>query len=459
MEETETIAAIATAPGTAGISIIRVSGENAVPALEQIFQPKKKELRLKEVTSHTVHYGYIVDDGNMMDEVLVLVMKAPNTYTREDVVEIDCHGGIAVTRRVLETVLKHGVRAAEPGEFTKRAFLNGRIDLSQAEAVMDLINSRNAYALQSSLQQLSGRMRKKIETIREKVLRDVALIEAALDDPEHIELDGFSEELSVHVREETKELEKLLASAENGRILKEGVRTVILGKPNAGKSSLLNLLAGSERAIVTETAGTTRDILEETVNLSGISLILMDTAGIRQTNDQVEKIGVERAKQAVTEADLILFVLDSSRPLSKEDLEIAALVKGKPTIILWNKTDLPPAFSKEDFPEGKDSIWIPLSVKEETGLSELTKQIRNLFYEGKISFNDEVYLTNARHQQAVSSALKSLHSVEESIERGMPEDFFSIDLMDCYESLGKILGESLEEDLVNKIFSEFCMGK
>jgi tRNA modification GTPase len=459
MEEKTTIAAIATAMSDAGISIVRVSGDEAVSAVDQIFRSKRKQFRLRDAKTHTVHYGIIMDGEQMVDEVLVTVMKAPHTYTREDVVEINCHGGVTVTRRVLETVLKHGVRTALPGEFTKRAFLNGRIDLSQAEAVIDIIHSKNEYALQSSVQQLNGTMKRKISSIREKIIRDLAFIEAALDDPEHIEIDGFDEELSGRIEEELKELKRLLSTAESGRILKEGIRTAIVGKPNAGKSSLLNLLAGQTRAIVTDVAGTTRDVLEETVLLSGIMLVLMDTAGIRQTEDQVEKIGVELAKKSVQEADLVLFVLDASRELSKEDREIAEMIQEKPVIVLWNKTDLTPAFAREDFEECKDRCWIPFSAKEEQGLEELTEQIRSMFYDGKVSFNDEVYITNVRHKEAVASAIGSLEAVQESIENGMPEDFFSIDLMNAYEALGEIIGEAVDDDLVETVFKEFCMGK
>lgn len=460
MERNDTIAAIATAMSDAGIGIVRISGEEAVLVAERIFRPRNEKKSLQFVKSHTVHYGFIVDGEQIIDEVLLLIMRAPNTYTREDVVEIDCHGGITVTKRVLETVLKHGAKMAEPGEFTKRAFLNGRIDLSQAEAVMDIIHAENEYALQSSMQQLKGNIRRKIETLRQEMIRDIAFIEAALDDPEHIEIDGFSETLFSHTQQQEKELNQLLADADCGRILKEGVRTAIVGKPNAGKSSLLNLLAGQERAIVTDIAGTTRDILEETVVLDGgLQLILMDTAGIRDTGDLVEKIGVDRAKKTMEEADLVLFVLDASRELSREDYEIASMAAGKPVIVLWNKTDLQPVFSREDFSALTDAAWIPFSTKEENGLVKLKETVRDMFYEGKVSFHDEIYLTNLRHKECVREALESLYALEQSIGDGMPEDFFSIDLMNAYASLGKIIGEEVEEDLIDTIFREFCMGK
>lgn len=460
MEQNGTIAAIATAMSNAGIGIVRISGEEAIAVTDRIFRAKRGEKCLKDVKSHTVHYGLVVDGEQVVDEVLVLVMRAPNSYTKEDVVEIDCHGGVTVMRRVLETVLKNGARLAEPGEFTKRAFLNGRIDLSQAEAVIDVIQAGNEYALQSSLQQLSGSVRKKVEGLRKQMIRDIAWIEAALDDPEHMEIDGFAGELAEHTKGQLRELEKMLAAAASGRILKEGVRTAIVGKPNAGKSSLLNLLAGEERAIVTDIAGTTRDVLEESILLEdGLQLILMDTAGIHETGDEVEKIGVDKAKKSLEQADLVLLVLDASRKVSEEDYEIAKLAAGKPVIVLWNKTDLTPVFVKEDFPELTQAVWIPFSAKEETGLEELKEAIRAMFYEGRVSFNDEIYLTNLRHKECVREAVDSLHALQQSIDSGMPEDFFSIDLMNAYEALGRIIGEAVEDDLVDTIFREFCMGK
>lgn len=457
---TMTIAGIATLVGNAGLSVIRISGEESVSIVDRIFRPKNPKKHLQHVMSHTIHYGFIIDGEKEIDEVLVLVMRAPNTYTREDVVEIDCHGGNMIVQRILETVIKHGARLAEPGEFTKRAFLNGRIDLSQAEAVMDLIQAGNEFALQNSLQHLSGKLREKISGIRQELLRDLAFLEASLDDPEHIELEGFADRLSKHIITWRDSLEKLVLTADQGRMLKEGIRTAIIGKPNAGKSSLLNLLAGEEKAIVTEVAGTTRDVLEETIQLQeGISLILMDTAGIHNTSDKVEQIGVERAKKTIEQADLILFVLDASRKLSDEDYNIAKLATRKPVIILWNKTDLEPVFKREDFKDLKDMVWIPFSAKNAIGLSELTKEIYSMFYKGKISYHDEVLLTRLRHKECVQEAVKSLSILQESLKNGMPEDLFSVDLMDAYEALGKVIGEAVEDDLVNTIFKEFCMGK
>lgn len=463
--KTDTIAAIATGMSNGGISIVRISGSDSLNIIDQIYQSRSGKKKLSMQESHTVHYGYIVDDGITIDEVLVVIMKAPNSYTREDVVEINCHGGVVVTKKVLETAIKYGARPAEPGEFTKRAFLNGRIDLSQAEAVIDVINAKSEYALQSSLSQLKGRVLDKIKEIRENILYDMAFIEAALDDPEHISLEGFGEELLGNVERNVTELEKLRKSAENGRILKEGIKTVILGKPNAGKSSLLNVLTGEERAIVTDIEGTTRDTLEETIVLDNIVLNVIDTAGIRETKDVVEQIGVEKARSSAGQADLIVYVIDSSRPLDENDAMIMEFIKDKKAIILMNKMDLQSVVSKEDVASeikkysDQQYAIISISAKEEQGIEEVEETLKGMFYEGKIQFNDEIYITNARHKAAIVEGLESLNRVKESILNGMPEDFYSIDLMNAYEVLGQIIGETVEEDLVNKIFSEFCMGK
>ena len=462
---TDTIAAIATGMGNGGISIVRISGADSLNIIDQIYQSKngKKKLSLQE--SHTIHYGYIMDNEETIDEVLVAIMKGPNSYTREDVVEINCHGGVVVTKKVLETVIKHGARPAEPGEFTKRAFLNGRIDLSQAEAVIDVINAKNNYALQSSLSQLKGKVLDKIKDVRENILHDVAFIEAALDDPEHISLDGFSEEFLTKVEKNIEELERLKKSSESGRILKEGIKTVILGKPNAGKSSLLNVLTGEERAIVTDIEGTTRDTLEETIVLDDIILNVVDTAGIRETKDVVEQIGVEKAKTSAEQADLIVYVIDSSRELDENDTLIMDFIQDKKAIILMNKMDLQPVVSKENVADKmkqyteQEFAIISISAKEEQGMEEVEEVLKNMFYEGKIQFNDEIYITNVRHKAAIMEGLESLQQVKTSILNGMPEDFYSIDLMNAYQVLGQIIGETVEEDLVNKIFSEFCMGK
>ena len=458
MEYTDTIAAIATAMGNSGIGIVRISGENAVEVAEKVFrEPGKK--KLSEAESHTIHYGYVYDGDEAVDEVLLMLMRGPRSYTAEDTVEIDCHGGMLVTRRILETVLKAGARLAEPGEFTKRAFLNGRIDLSQAEAVIDVINAKNEYALQSSVSQLRGSVSKEIHEIREQIIYQIAFIESALDDPEHISLDGYGEKLLKVVLSVKKKLEKLICSSSNGRVVSEGVKTVILGKPNAGKSSLMNVLLGEDRAIVTEIAGTTRDTLEENIRLRGLSLNLIDTAGIRETEDIVEKIGVERARKIADEADLILYVVDGSRELDENDRQILDLIRGRKVIVLLNKTDLEPVLTEEALREACGQEVIPVSAKEQQGIDRLEEKIQTMFLQGNLNFNDQVMLTNVRHKTAMEQALKSLRLVETSIDNAMPEDFFSIDLMDAYEHLGTILGESLEEDLVNEIFSHFCMGK
>jgi tRNA modification GTPase len=456
---TDTIAAIATGLSNAGISIIRISGDQAFEIIDRIYKSKSGNKILSKENSHTLHYGYIVDGDRMMDEVIVAIMRAPATYTREDIIEIDCHGGIIVTRRILETVLKNGARIAEPGEFTKRAFLNGRIDLSQAEAVCDIISAKNELSLQNSLNQLRGTERQLIVELREKILRDIAFIEAALDDPEHISLEGFDEELQEHLNYEIKIIEQLLKESNNGKIIKEGIKTVILGKPNAGKSSLLNTLVGEERAIVTDIAGTTRDTLEETINLNGIMLNVIDTAGIRDTKDIIEKMGVEKAIKIASGADLIVYVLDSSTEIDENDEAILQLIKDKKSILLLNKSDLNPKISMEQIKRMTSHSIISISVKENTGLQEFEQTIKDMFFEGKLSFNEDIYITNERHKEAFQQTAESLRLVRHSVEAGMPEDFYSIDLMSAYETLGKIIGENVEEDLVNMIFKEFCMGK
>lgn len=456
-----TIAAISTAMGASGIGIVRMSGNDSMEIMSKIFRPKNNKKNMMEADSHTIHYGHICDGDETVDEVLVMIMKAPHTYTGEDTVEIDCHGGILAQKKVLKTAVKYGARPAEPGEFTKRAFLNGKMDLSQAEAVIDVINAKNEYALKSSLSQLKGSLEKKIKEIRENLIYQVAFIESALDDPEHISIDGYGKELLKKVREERKKIERLIASSDEGKLIQEGIRTVILGKPNAGKSSLLNVLVKEEKAIVTDIEGTTRDILEENIMLHGISLKLIDTAGIRQTEDIVEKIGVEKARQTAKDADLILYVADSSRPLDENDKDIIRLIQEerKKAIVLLNKSDLDGTLTKDQIKEKLDVPVIEISALEETGIEKLEECMKEMFFQGDISFNDEVYITNIRHKAALEEAKRSLDMVEQSIEDSMPEDFFSIDLLGAYEALGSITGESLGEDLVNEIFSKFCTGK
>ena len=454
-----TIAAIATSTmSSGGISVIRLSGEDAIKIADKIFK-SVKGIKLTDVASHTVHYGHIVSNEKVIDEVLVIVMRAPNTYTREDVVEIDCHGGILVTRKVLEACIDAGASPAQPGEFTKRAFLNGRIDLSQAEAVIDVINSKNDYALKSSVNQLDGVLSRKIRNIREIIINHVAYIEAALDDPEHISLDNYVDNVKNDVDNCVNIVDNLVKNAENGRIMRDGINTVILGKTNAGKSSLLNALAKEERAIVTDIEGTTRDALEEQINIGGITLNLIDTAGIRKTEDIVENIGVEKAKKIALNADLIIYVVDGSRPLDNNDTEIMELIKEKKVIVLLNKSDIGQIVSKNDLNCLSCYDIISISAKEETGLDKLEDSIKNLFFTGDITSNEEIYITNARHKSLLNEALNSLRLVSEGINDGVSEDFLTIDLMNAYEKLGLIIGEAVEDDLADQIFSKFCMGK
>lgn len=455
----DTIAAIATAMSPSGIGIIRISGDDSLNIIDKIFNSKSGNKKISDCKSHTIHYGYIYDGEEEIDEVIVLFMKAPNTYTREDTIEIDCHGGVFVMKRILETVIKYGARPAEPGEFTKRAFLNGRIDLSQAESVIDVINSKNDFALKSSLSQLNGAVLNNIKKIREAVIHEIAFIESALDDPEHVSLDGYQEKLADIVSQKIDEIQKLLDSSDNGQILKEGINTVILGKPNAGKSSLLNALVGKNRAIVTDIAGTTRDVLEEQINLNGIILNLIDTAGIRDTSDIIEQIGVEKAKEYADNADLIIYVIDSSTELDENDFAIMEFLKDKKAIVLLNKNDLEVLTSKEIVEKYVDKSIISVSAKENVGIDELVDKVKELFFKSEVSFNDEVYITNIRQKNLLQNSLDSLELVINSINDGMPEDFYSIDLMNAYQSLGLIIGESVEDDLVEEIFSKFCMGK
>lgn len=462
--KTDTIAAIATAMSDSGIGIIRISGPEAVEVADRIFQTGSGHHRLREYETHTIHYGFLADGEEILDEVMISLMLAPRSYTKEDTVEINCHGGVLLLQKALNLVLKNGARLAEPGEFTRRAFLNGRIDLSRAEAVMDLIHSRNEFALKASIRQLKGSLAEAVRKIRSEILYEIAFIESALDDPEHISTEGYPEKLSLTVDGLLDRLRRLLESAEDGRLLKEGIRTVIVGKPNAGKSSLLNLLVGEERAIVTDVEGTTRDALEESIRIGGISLNVVDTAGIRDAQDVVEKIGVQKARKYAQDAELILYVVDSSRGLDESDTEIMELIRDKKVIVLLNKTDLEPALSEESLREqfGKWGEEIPVirtSARENIGLEAFAEQIRKMFFNGKIGMDDEVMITSLRHREAVQEAYDSLCMVKRSLEDEMPEDFYSIDLMNAYASLGRILGEEVGEDLVNEIFSKFCMGK
>lgn len=462
MKQTETIAAIATALSDSGIGIVRISGDDAIEIGSRVYRSKNGCHSLKDYGSHTIHYGFIMDGEEILDEVMAAVMKAPNSYTKEDTVEINCHGGVLIVQKVLETVLRNGARLAEPGEFTKRAFLNGRIDLAKAEAVMDIIHSRNEFALKSSMKQLKGSISDCIRQMREEILYEIAFIESALDDPEHISTEGYPEKLLPKIGDLLLRCNKLIDSADDGKVLKEGIKTVIVGKPNAGKSSLMNLLVGEEKAIVTEVAGTTRDVLEESIRLHGIGLNIIDTAGIRSTEDVVEKIGVERALKIASDADLILYVVDSSVALDESDEEILDLIRGKKCIVLLNKTDLVPVVEEEELRKKLRDAEISVirtSTRDNTGIEEFENTIKEMFFSGALSMNEEVIITNMRHKQALEEARDSLLMVKKSLEDEMPEDFYSIDLMSAYASLGYIIGEEVGEDLVNEIFSKFCMGK
>lgn len=458
MFETETIAAISTGMTSSGIGIVRISGEDAFAIADRVCTLKNKK-KISDLPSHTIQYGFVKDQGEIIDEVLVMLLRAPRSFTAEDTIEINCHGGIYAMKRVLDLVLQAGARLAQPGEFTKRAFLNGRIDLSQAEAVIDVIQAKNEYALKSSVSQLRGSVMHLIKKLREEILYQIAFIESALDDPEHISLDGYPENLIGKVKTWQQSIGKLLESAENGKRMKEGIRTVIVGKPNVGKSSLLNVLLGEERAIVTDIAGTTRDILEEQMNLHGISLNIMDTAGIRETEDIVEQIGVGRARTYAKDADLIIYVADASTALDENDREILEMIRDKKAVVLLNKIDLTAVTTEDMLKEKTEHPVIAISAKTEQGIGQLEETIREMFYHGNIDFHEEVYISNMRQKRAMEEALESLQQVAGSIEAGMPEDFFSIDLTNAYEQLGSITGESIGEDVVNEIFSKFCMGK
>jgi len=468
--KTDTIAAIATGMSDSGISIIRISGDAAIEVVDKIFYANKGKKKLQDVPSHTVHYGHIIDPStennlSIVDEVMVSVFRNPKSYTTEDTVEINCHGGSLMTNHILELVLKAGARLAQPGEFTKRAFLNGRIDLSKAEAVIDIIHSKNEYALKNSVRQLKGSVSEAVRRLRDEILYEIAFIESALDDPEHISLDGYTQKLYDKNEDILNRIKSLIDSVDNGRLVKDGIHTVIVGKPNAGKSSLLNLLAGEERAIVTEIAGTTRDILEENINMQGISLNVIDTAGIRDTEDVVERIGVEKARKYAQDADLIIYVADSSVPLDENDKSIMRIIGDKKCIALLNKTDLEQVVTEKIlFDSLRDHALneiriIKTSTKENVGINEFEKAVKDLFFKGEIGTGDQVCITNLRHKEALMDAYESLIQVKNSLINEMPEDFYSIDLMSAYASLGTIIGEEVGEDLVNEIFSKFCMGK
>lgn len=468
----DTICAIATAMSDAGIGIIRVSGSKALEICDKIYCSAKMEHNLKDHKPNTIVYGYIYDDSKdsenkIVDEVMISYMKAPHSYTREDVIEINSHGGMLVMNQILLLLLEKGCRLAEPGEFTKRAFLNGRIDLTKAEAIMDVISAQNNFALESSRSQLQGKMYDKIKSYREKILYQMAFIESALDDPENYDLTGFPEKLRSTITPLIADIEKLLETADEGLIRKEGIKTVIVGKPNAGKSSLLNMLTGNERAIVTDIAGTTRDVIEETVRLGDIILHVIDTAGIRNTEDVIEKIGVDKAKSKVQEADLVLYIMDSTSEIDDEDKEIISLCKDKKTIVLLNKDDLIENIKVTDdkildmFSEVAN-LNVPViktSMLNGNGLEELKESVTNLFLNGDIVPKQEIYITNLRHKDLLKQSLDSLKLVIDSIDKNLSEDFYTVDLTESYAKLGEIIGEEVGDDLVEEIFSKFCMGK
>ena len=458
MNHNETIAAIATGITYSGIGIIRISGDEAVSIADKIFIAKSN-IKLEESKSHTIHYGFIYDEDKVVDEVIVLLMKSPNSFTKEDVVEIDCHGGVLVIKKILELVIKNGARPAEPGEFTKRAFLNGRIDLSKAEAIIDLIYSKNDYAMKNSISQLNGKLYNDIIDLREKVIFEISYIESALDDPEHIDLDEHRKDFMAFYDYLSSKLNSLSNSFHIGKIVSEGIKTVIVGKPNVGKSSFLNLLIGEDKAIVTEIPGTTRDVLQEYICIDGIGFNILDTAGIRETEDIVEKIGVEKAKNHIDDADLIIYMIDNSIELDQNDYDIIELIKNKKSIVLLNKSDVD---SCNDIDKIRTLIDVPIitvSVKENSGIDKFTDEVKKMFFNSELSFNDEIFISNERHKYEIDSCIESLLEISKSLKNQLSEDFINIDLMNIYASLGRIIGEEVEEDLVNTIFSKFCMGK
>ena len=473
MENNDTIAAIATGLTPSGIGIVRISGKEALRIADQISGSKSgKSLNLADTPTHTIHYGFIYDGEKTIDECLFSVMRAPRSFTTEDTVEINCHGGPYVLSRVLDIVIKNGARLAEPGEFTKRAFLNGRIDLTEAESVIDIISSKNEFARDIAIRNLKGSTYEKIRLLREKILKSTAFIEAAIDDPEHYSLDGFGDFLLSEMDSMILEIEAIIRDSENGILLKEGINTVVVGKPNVGKSTLFNRLLGRDKAIVTEIAGTTRDILDAEINLNGITLNIYDTAGIHDTEDQVERIGVLKAKELLGRSDLIIFMVDSSKALDLEDESLIREVAAsqKKAIVLFNKSDLKPEISDEElkgkFEEGgyngtlsENVRYLHISASTGDGVEKIHEVVREYFFSGNLRFNQEVIITNKRQLYSLGKCLKSLRNVQESIGNGISEEFYTIDLMDAYEELGMIIGETLEDDLADKIFSEFCMGK
>lgn len=455
-----TIAAIATGMSPSGVGIIRISGDESLAIISSLFRLKNGN-RISSFENRKIYYGFIFDDDKCIDEVLTFYMKSPHSFTGEDVVEIQCHGGILMINKILDLVLRSGALAAGPGEFTKRAFLNGRMDLSEAEAVMDIISAQSEYALSNSVKHLNGRLFDTIDSARKSIVYEIAYIESALDDPEHFELSGYPNALRVKLEDIFSKLSKLSESFNDGKVLSEGINTVILGKPNVGKSSLLNLLSGSQRAIVTDIAGTTRDVISERIIIDGIPLNIFDTAGIHNSDDYVEQIGINKALDYALEADLIIMIVDSSVSFSNQDEAIFDFIKKnkKKAIILLNKSDLEQLISPEEIAAYIDAPVILFSALSKLGLEEFKEYIRKNFLSGVLKYNDELFISNARQKEALDNCLNSLNQVISSIDRDLPEDFYTIDLTDAYDHLGFIIGEQTSEDVIEEIFNKFCVGK
>ncbi|MBZ9609773.1 tRNA uridine-5-carboxymethylaminomethyl(34) synthesis GTPase MnmE [Clostridium estertheticum] len=458
MKEFDTIAAIATSIGEGGISIIRVSGDMSIDIVDSIFIGKNNR-KLHDLKSYTMRYGHIIDkNGSRLDEVIISYMKGPKSFTAEDTIEINCHGGVVGTNRILQEVILAGARMAEPGEFTKRAFLNGRIDLSQAEAVIDIIRAKTDLSMKSALMQSEGSISREIKNIRNKLLSVIASIEVTVDYPEEDIEEVTAEKVNEDVIDIISEIDTLLSTADEGKILREGLSTVIVGKPNVGKSSLLNALVKEKRAIVTDVPGTTRDAIEEYINIEGIPVKIVDTAGIRETEDIVEKIGVEKSKEKINEADLVILILDSSKKLSHEDREIIKYIKNKKYIVLLNKSDLDGKIEIEELQSLKSKYITNVSVKTGEGLNHVKEYIKDLFFKGEIK-TEGIFVTNNRHKESLIRAKENLESSLNALEYTLAIDLASIDIRNAWISLGEITGEVLEEDIIHKIFSEFCLGK
>lgn len=455
-----TIAAISTAPGIGGIGIVRISGKNTYNILKKIFK-SKNNINIDDVKGYTIKYGYIINNNEIIDEVLVSFFRAPNSYTTEDLCEISSHGGAYIVRKILETCLQNGADLAEPGEFTKRAFLNGRIDLSQAEAVIDVINSVSDKEAKTSIKQLKGVLSKQIKEIRDMLMSIMVNIEVSIDYPEY-DVEEITNKDAVNVLEEVyNKLDKLLDSFNNGKIIKNGIKVALIGKPNAGKSSLLNSILKEERAIVTDIEGTTRDTIEEAITVSGIPVHIIDTAGIRNSNNEVERIGIEKSKKMAEEADLIIAIFDVSRPFCKEDEEIISLVKGKKSIILLNKIDIETDNKTRELINEKigDIDFIEISAKENIGIEKIYDKISKNFELNEINLDNEAIITNIRHKDIISKALQTTKNAKEAITENLPIDIVGVYIKEIMEELGKIIGESVSDEIIKEIFSKFCLGK